>query len=351
MIVLKKDFKHCLVSLKISFTDDLWYLSELIEPGDTVTGKTERKIKIGDAGSSNAKVTRKTMTLSILVEDVSLSDTGDVLRVKGTVKEGTDDVPASVYHTINLSIDSSFKLIKPEWPQFMKKRLDEAINNSAESVLFVLFDREKTLFSIVRQSGIEHLSERKNGTSGKRYDAASGSGMYAAIVGQVEDYMKSQSPSGIVVGCPDFWKQYIQKAFHNSSITKQPVFVTVTAVDRAVIHKLLSRPELHALLQTQRLQKEQAFVDRLLEQLDKELVAYGFDDVDEAAVIGAVSEVGVSDTFLQKSRQDGWYEKLNRLLSTVDSSQGSIHLLKGENTTKIVDGLGGIVGILRWKLQ
>ncbi|MFP4195458.1 MAG: hypothetical protein ACLFSN_01700, partial [Candidatus Woesearchaeota archaeon] len=216
---------------------------------------------------------------------------------------------------------------------------------------FVLFDREKTLFSIVRQTGIEHLSEHKNEAAGKRYAGKHDGDMYASIVELVEGYTKTHSPSSIVVGCPDFWKQYMQKALQNSSITKKPVFVTLTAVDRSMVAKLLSRPELHALLQSQRLQKEQAFVDRLLEKLDKELVAYGVDDVESAAMVGAVSDVGVTDNFIIRTRRDGCYDRLNKILSTVDTSQGNVHFLRGEDTAKIVDGLGGIVGILRWKLQ
>lgn len=99
------------------------------------------------------------------------------------------------------------------------------------------------------------------------------------------------------------------------------------------------------------MQKEQAFVDSLLEKLDKDLVAYGFDDVASAAMIGAISEIGITDNYLWKSRSEGWYDSVNSILTNVDTSQGKVHLLNGENTARIVDGLGGIVGILRWKLQ
>ncbi len=351
MILLKKDFKHGLISAKISFDDDLWYLTQIIEEGDVVSSKTERKIKIGDASTGNAKVVRKVVYLSVTVESVSLSDSGDMLRVKGVVAEGTEDVPSGSYHTLNLAVNSVFKLWKSSWSSYLKKRLDEAVNNTAENVLFVLFDREKTLFSILRQSGIEHLSESKNDSSGKQYASSSSEDLFKSIVSSTLSFVSSHNISSVVVGCPDFWKEYLQRAFSDCGLSMKPVFITLTTIDRSMVSKLLSRPELHALLRSQRLSRERKFLDTFLEKLDKQMVVYGVDDVEQAAAIGAISDVGVTDVFIRECKHAGTYDRLDNILSTVDSSQGSIHLIKGEETSRTINGLGGIAGIVRWQLE
>ena len=66
MKILSSDFKKGNVSLHIEDLDDLWQLSHIIDPGDLVKAKTTRKVKIGN--SENAKVTKKTLTLTIEAE-------------------------------------------------------------------------------------------------------------------------------------------------------------------------------------------------------------------------------------------------------------------------------------------
>ncbi len=43
MKLIKSDRKKGIITVKPESTDDLWSLSELIEPGDLVKGKTQRK--------------------------------------------------------------------------------------------------------------------------------------------------------------------------------------------------------------------------------------------------------------------------------------------------------------------
>ncbi|MGM5480005.1 MAG: hypothetical protein ACQESC_00930 [Nanobdellota archaeon] len=351
MIILKKNFRHKKVSLKITSPDDLWYLSELIDTEDIVTSKTERKIKIGDSSKENVRIVRKTVTLSLSIKDISLSEYGDVLRLKGTVLTGMDDIPSGSYHSLNIAIDSTLTLQKTAWPSFLRDRLDEAVNNSGQSVLFVLFDREKALFSHVRQSGIYHLSEQKTGFSGKQYSSPDVSSLYDEIVKTASDYVASKEPSALVVASPDFWKPYLKKAFDKASFKQKPVFVTLSTVDKSMVTRLLSRPELSSILQSQRISQEQSFADTALEYLNKNQLAYGFDEVLQSAQSGAISHLGVTDTFIYSSRQKGTYSSLRNLLSLVDASRGKITVIKSSAVKKVVDGLGGVVGVLRWKTQ
>lgn len=48
MQLIFKDFKKGIVKIKIESIDDLWSLHLLIEPGDIISGKTIRKIKVGE---------------------------------------------------------------------------------------------------------------------------------------------------------------------------------------------------------------------------------------------------------------------------------------------------------------
>lgn len=349
MIPLKKDFKHGVVSLKVTLLDDLWYLLHIIAPGDVMTTKTERKIKLNSGSDTNTKVVRKTFILSLIVESVSLSDSTDQLRVKGIVKSGPDDVPIGSYHTFGIEINDSFTLVKSSWPKFIVNRLEDSIKNTAEAVLFVLFDRDSALFSLVRQTGIEHLAELKVSSQKKQYESSNSESIYDLIVDKLKTYFSQFSISGIVAASPNFYKEYLDKKL-TDDLKKKTIFISSNDVSRSSVIKLLARPELNTLLLNQRLQKEQNFSDLVLEKLNKEEVAYGFKDVLNAANIGAALSVGVTDKFISKLKEENKFDSLDSLLKTIDSSQGKIFFIQSKDVSKTIDGLGGIVAVLRWKL-
>ena len=124
MQIINQDYKKGFVKLRVTEQDDLWYLSQLIDPGDLIKGKTTRKIKIGDG--ENAKVTKKTMMLKIEAETIDFGSTGITLRINGKVKEGIEEVPKDSYHSITLEEGSEFLLEKTSWLSYQKQRLQEA---------------------------------------------------------------------------------------------------------------------------------------------------------------------------------------------------------------------------------
>jgi protein pelota len=347
MIILKKDFKKGFVSLKISSQEDLWYLTNIISPGDQITSKTERKIKIGSSDSS-MKVVRKTIVLTLLVEDVSLQEDMSSLRVKGTVVLGPEDVPSGSYHTFGLSIDDSFTLQKKTWISLYKDQLQEAISCSHDSVLFCLFDREKALFSIIKQSGISHLGELDLDLPKKQYlQSSSKSQLFSSLVKTLEQYDAQYSPKNIVCASPDFWKDYVQKQL-SDLLLKKTIFISSGDVSKKVVSNLLTRPELTNILANQRLQKEERLKDDVLKNLKEDKLVYGFKDVSLAVASGSVKDLVVTNMFISSSRKNDSYQELNDLLTSVDSCNGYIHIIQDPGVMKIIDGLGGIVAITRW---
>lgn len=349
MIPLKLDFSHNKVFLKVSLPDDLWYLSHIIAVNDSITMKTERKIKIGSA-DSNMRIVKKTIVLTLNVESIDFNADASQLRVKGTCLQGPEDVPKGSYHTFGISLNDTLTLIKKSWPNFVRKKLDEAIKNRDDVILFVLYDREQVLFSSLRQTGISHLLEKKGSVQKKQFNTSSSNEFYADIIKQTEKYDLSLKPKNIIFACANFWKAYIQKKLPDS-LKKKSIFIDSSVVSKSVVSKLLSRPELKNLLASQRLQSEQAFVNLALKKLNEDMLAYGVDDVLAAANMGALTSIGITETFLKKSREENFYDKLDSILELVDSSQAKILFIYGDETKKIIDGLGGIAGVLRWKLN
>ncbi len=347
MIPLKKDYRDE-VSLKISINDDFWYLTHIIEKGDVVRSKTERKIKIGTP-DGNMRVTRKTIVLTIKVESVNLSNEGDILRIKGTVVKGPEDVPVGSYHTFGLGVGDSFSIHKQSWPDYIKNLLEEAIKNSANTFLFALFDREKAIFSLVKQTGIQHLRELHFNVQKKQYSSSNTEESFSSIVKQLEEDNASFKPQTIICASPSFWKRYVEEQIP-PDLKKKTLFIETGTIHKGEVFKLLTRPELQQLLESHQLRREEDFTNNFLKKLDKNLVVYGLKDVSDATNQGAVGVVAITDGFIKKTKEEETYEEVDSLLKTIDSMKGKIHFLHSEQTSKIIDGFGGIVGILRWEL-
>ena len=346
MIIVKKNFKQGKVRIRISLLDDLWYLSHIIQPRDLITSKTERKIKLGDAANGRTQVVRKTILLQLEVLDVVLEE-GGILRVKGIVSKGTDDVPLGAHHSFNLSLNDEFQLEKNTWPKYLKEKLDEAANNTAQDLLLVLFDREEALFAQVTQQGIHELAHIKGEVQNKQYKTKASGSILQDIVQELKQQQERLKTKTIILGSPSFWHAPLKKLLPQD-LQKSCTLITAHGVERAAMNKLLSRPELQSLVSKQRVSKEQGVVEAMLAALAKEKLAYSLGDVAEAAAQGAIDALAITDTLIQKARSEGTYEKVDEVLQTVDSANGKVHILYDESTMKTIDGLGGIVGSRRW---
>src|SRR3989344_7539531 len=69
MKVLTADFKKGFVRFLVTSPEDAWHLSQLIEEGDHLRGKTTRKVTLGSADAKTTHVTRA-VTLEIVVERI-----------------------------------------------------------------------------------------------------------------------------------------------------------------------------------------------------------------------------------------------------------------------------------------
>ena len=155
MEIISADFKKGIAHLRITDPEDLWYLRQLIDPGDLITGKTTRKIKVGEAETKSIK---KTYTLKIEAENTELSPAGQNLRINGRIKESPEELPLNSYQSITLELASEFTLEKINWMEYQKQKLKEATEKKY-SYLLCVFDREEALLALTKKFGYEVLAK------------------------------------------------------------------------------------------------------------------------------------------------------------------------------------------------
>jgi len=155
-----------IAKIKIENLDDLWYLSQIIDKGDLISGTTLRKIKIGEEGDRKQNVVKKPIFIKISLDKLEFSSSQTVLRALGQVEEGPEDIPKGDHHTFNLDINSEITIGKKSWLSYQKDKLDESFDSQISNIIILVFDREEAYFALMgRIDDVINISGHRIGTA------------------------------------------------------------------------------------------------------------------------------------------------------------------------------------------
>jgi protein pelota len=322
----------------------------LIDQGDLLTSKTTRKIKIGDG--ENAKVVKKVLTLTIQADSIDFSDNATALRINGKVKEGPEDVPKESYHALELEKNTEFTLQKKQWLSYQKQKLLESAEKKS-IYLLCLFDREEALLAITKKNGYETILKLSGDVPKKTKIVEIKKDFQEEIIKALTQYQERYHPENIILASPAFYKDDLLKKITSPELKKKIVLAISSDISESSINEVLRRPELTAVLKSNRARQEQLIVEEVLSEINKEgRVAYGWEEVKKAVTGNAVKTLVITDEFIQKKRRVKEYEELDQIMKQVDAADGKIHLLSSEyESGKKINGLGGIAALLRFKLE
>lgn len=343
MRIIKKEVKQGKIRVRIENKDDLWTLKSIIEQGDTIRGSTERKIKVGSGEKTTA--IRRRVTLSIAVEKSEYAADGSSLRVLGTITDGPDDVARGEHHSFILSPDEEVTIGKQAWPGYLLQKLEEA-RKEEKRLLVILFDREEARFFGVSKQGIAELVRLKGEVAKKGLDEQKQGSFYKEIVQQAEEYVQ-RGYEHVVAGAPAFWKEYLQKELP-PELQKVTVVTTISAVEKTAIRELLKRPEVAKLLAESATMRELALVEKAMTALGHEKLAYGWEEVAHDVAEGNILEALVTESTIAKSREEGTFERLERILTAAEDVNAAVHVLSSDEAMGKIDPLGGLVSVKRW---
>jgi protein pelota len=346
---LHQDLKKGEIKLRAENLNDLWALSQIIEPGDLISGKTFRKIKIGGETDRNQKVIRKPMHLKIEAEKVEL-DNG-MRRINGKVREGPEDVALGSYHSFSIEDDSTLMIIKKEWFSYQLDKIKESMQDSNSKILLVVMDREDASFAMLENYGYTYLSSIHGNVAKKDVEQNISGNFYSDLIKAMEEYDKRYGLTHIILGSPSFWKEDLLKVMP-AELSRKTVPATCSDVGKSAFDELLKRDEVQKALKAERVSKEVEAVEEFLALVAKDgNVTYGFDEVMAAADMGAVSQVLVSEALIWKMRENGDYLRLENILKTVEKNKGKVLIVSKEHEAgKKLEGISGIGAILRYKV-
>ncbi|MGV8171862.1 MAG: mRNA surveillance protein pelota [Candidatus Woesearchaeota archaeon] len=344
MKIIHDDIKHGTIKVRVDNVQDLWYLSNIIESGDLVSGMTERKIKLGGS-DEKSKVSKRIVHLKILVEK---TDYDNNLRVSGKIVEAPEDIPKGDYHTFDLSEGTVITIEKKYWSKYLLKKLDDAINIKLSNILIVAFDREDAIFAILRSQGYDVLFDMKGDVSKKGIEEKK-TNFYQEIYKQLLDYDQKYSFDNIVVASPAFWKEYLLKEVKDDALRNKIVLATCSSIDDGTINEILKRPELKTVLEKDRATKELRIVEDLLGKISKDDAIYGIREVSEKVHSGNISILLISENYIMRMRKEDKYDIIEELMNIAESANSEVRIISGDEAMKKLDGIAGIAAVLRWK--
>ena len=352
MKIIRKDLKHGFAKVRIQNLDDLWYLSHIVEPGDLVSGTTVRKIKSGGEEDRAVKTHTRKMYLKISAEKVEFHKYSDTLRVSGKIVDGPDDVSRGTYHTFSLEPTVEIGIEKERWLKYQVDKLAESAKNKGLRVLLCLFEREHAIFAELKSYGYEMLSEIKGKVQKKDSPEKVKSAFFSDIVEALKEYDSKGGYSSIVLASPAFWKEYLMQKIEDEGLKKKLIAASCNSVNIDGINEVLRRPEVLTALKEDRVVREISAVEEVLARIGKKgPVSYGVKQTEQAASAGAVEHLVVTDSLMQRFREEGSYEAIDRLMKKVDDMKGEITIVSSEHIGgQKLDGIGGIAALLRYDM-
>jgi protein pelota len=351
MKIIKQDLKHGEITLKVENSDDLWYLSHIIDVNDVIKGKTIRKIKIGGEEDRKSSVIKKSIFLKLKAEKMDFTESA--LRVSGKIIEGPEDIPLGSYHTFEFEENTVATIIKESWLKFQLDKLKEASQEKSGRIMIVVLDREESLFALMQREGYKLLTTVKGEVNKKAVDEKSKPCFYEDIISQIKEYNERYSLSKIILASPIFWKEELIKELKDQEIKKKIIQATCSSADSNGINEVLKRPETQEALHQDRIAQEINAVEELLKEISKNnLAVYGLKPTNEAVNAGAVKTLLLTDKLIKKQREKENYRQIDQMLKNTESMKGNVIIISSEHEGgRKLDGLGGIGALLRYKLS
>ncbi|MDO5846610.1 MAG: mRNA surveillance protein pelota [Methanocorpusculum sp.] len=319
--------------------DDLWHLSHLIAPGDTVYAVTMRTVDSPSDKLRAEKLEKRPVRIGVKAEKVEFSPDANRLRVFGVISYGPD---VGQHHTLNVEPGYEISVVR-QWRAVDLERLNRAVAATVHGVVHIVAieDGEAELYRI-RQYGPERITTLTVG-SGKTAEIDSRQALFAECLQKLENVT-----GPVVVAGPGF----VKDDFVAFAKTKAPEIAgrMLTADTRrtgyGAVQEAIGDGVLARVTEDLQLAREVAAMDELFLRISKNgAAAYGRAEVRQAIDFGAVETILAADSVVRAGA-------VSRLIEDAERLGAGVVVLSTEfEPGKRLEGLGGVAALLRYKIQ
>lgn len=330
--------------------DDLWLLQMIISPGDIVVARTTRDVRFGEGRSG-----RVPMTLAIRVKSVEFEPFTTRLRIHGIVVEGPErfGVKGS-HHTLRVSPGNELTIIKTYWSKPLLEKLLHAETRGLKAVIVAL-DYDEYAIAIVQEQGIRYVSEGGLGLPGKddpQRDYLLESRL-EELAEEVIGAAKRNNTRVIIVASPGDLKRRLVELVKLRDRELHVYADNVSIGGRSGVLEVLRRDIVREVLRDISSIEAERILEEFMKLLikDENRVAYGLEEVVEAAKMGAVEKLLILDELVRSYNVEE-RRVVEELLAEVDRRRGEVRIVGSKSPAgEKLRGLGGVIAILRFRIK
>lgn len=354
--IQEKNLRQGFVKVVPDTQDDLWHLYNVIYKGDEVYAYTSRAIKTDSEASRPKSGERVSAFMGVKVESVAWDRFLGKLRVHGIIIHAPDIIPTGAHHTISVSLNQPVTIVKPTWPKYALDRLHRA-SEAEKPLIIVAIDDEGYAIAETKQYGIEVKVEERTRLPGKR-EAEKRQGAtneyYKRAVSSLNQLWTQTHNSIVIVGV-GFIKNDFATYLKDNAGEMAKALVDVKSVNNggiAGIYEALRSGVLLKAAHEIRVLEETEVMEEAMKRLGKgeNNIAYGLEEVENAANMGAIEKLILADTQLRDS-EDEQRLRIEKLMHDVEHRNGGVTVVSTEHEagSKLL-ALGGIAALLRFPL-
>lgn len=343
------------LKLRVQHEDDLWVLAQIVKGGKRAGMISHRRDQTtGTQEGGRAKsAERKPMWIEIKVEESDFQMFTDNLRLHGVITDAPIDKGS--FHTHNIGLGDEVQLVSDAgWTLADDKLLTEAVKEGGRAKIgIVVVENDEILLFQIASHGMRDLATFTLRGGGKREGVSTDvrDGFFTQAAKQSALLLGGESP--LVICGPGMARQQFEKLLRKNGLNQDMMNVATNIGGRPAANEILSEGKAEEILGVTAIAKQTALIDEAMRRMATDgAVAYGFDALIEAFEAGAIDTLIVnSDLVREEDAMIGdltWHDFLSHL-----DEKGS-HLVQASiehDAGQQLNGLGGAIALLRWKMD
>ncbi|MAH97992.1 MAG: hypothetical protein CMA12_01405 [Euryarchaeota archaeon] len=338
--------------LRVESEDDLWVLSKVCGTGCLVGMLSSRRDSTtGTREEGRAKsAERKPMWIVLEATETAFQPFTDSLRVHGVIKEAKLDVGS--HHTHVISPSDEIELTREGGLSRVDKSLiNDAISSTKKvrSGLMVVENDEVHIFEVASH-GIRDVSQFNLRGGGKRTGDGSAVRMefFEKVAKEVKMVFMNDVP--LILCGPGLAREGFEKLLRDNGCENRIVNAPTSIGGRAAANEVLAEGLADSLLGDHAIVEQVKAIEEGLRRISTNgAVAYGKGVISDAAGQGAVETlIIIADLLRHDDNPPLW----SIVSESVESSRGKVIQASTEHDSgKQLEGIGGAIALLRWKLE
>ena len=340
------------LKLRVESEDDLWVLSQVCGTGCLVGMLSHRRDSTtGTKEDGRAKsAERKPMWIVLECSETAFQPFTDNLRVHGVIKEAKIDIGS--HHTHVISSGDEIELTREGGLSKTDSSLiKEAISSGsrARSGLIVVENDEVLIFEVATH-GIRDVSQFNMRGGGKRTgDSSAVSKEFFEKVSK-ETRMVFPDEMPLIICGPGMARKGFEKLLRGLGAGNSIVNAPTSIGGRAAANEVLADGLADSLLGEHAIVEQVRAIEEGLKRISMDgAVTYGMQMISDAASQGAVETLVVEAGLLRTGEGSSGWEKI---AEAIESSSGKVIQASTEHDAgKQLEGMGGAIALLRWKLE